>query len=97
MSGVLSFFAMLLSSAGLNKQEVLRAQFGPIGWPEIIIIALIIMLLFGARKLPEIGRGLGKAIANFKRSVKEEPPKIEEGDNESETDEEEKKEESKKK
>ena len=59
-------------------------MFGPIGWVEILIIFGLIMLLFGARKLPEIGRGLGKAISNFKRSVKEEPPLLEEDDAEEE-------------
>lgn len=40
-----------------------------IGLPEIIIILVIIFLIFGARKLPEIGSGLGKALKNFKNSV----------------------------
>lgn len=52
-------------------------MFGSLGWMEILLIFGIVMLIFGARKLPEIGRGLGKAIANFKRSVKEEPPLLE--------------------
>jgi sec-independent protein translocase protein TatA len=44
---------------------------GPIGLPEMLIILLIVILLFGASRLPEIGRGLGKGIRNFKESVKE--------------------------
>ena len=44
---------------------------GPIGLPELILIVLILLLVFGAAKLPEIGKGLGKAISNFKSSVKE--------------------------
>jgi sec-independent protein translocase protein TatA len=52
-------------------------MFGSLGIWEILVIFLIVMLLFGSRKLPEIGRGLGKAITNFKRSVKEEPDRIE--------------------
>ena len=44
---------------------------GPIGIPELIIIFLIIMLLFGASRLPEIGKGLGKGIRNFKESTRE--------------------------
>lgn len=47
------------------------AMFGPIGIPELIIILVIILLLFGASRLPEIGRGLGKGIKNFKESTKE--------------------------
>ena len=39
---------------------------------ELGIIALIIVLLFGTRKLPELGSGLGKAISNFRKSYKEE-------------------------
>ena len=46
-------------------------MFGPIGLPEMLIIVLIIILIFGATRLPEIGRGLGKGIRNFKESVKD--------------------------
>ena len=46
-------------------------MFGNIGIPELIIIFLIIMLLFGASRLPEIGRGLGKGIKNFKESTRD--------------------------
>ena len=46
-------------------------MFGPIGLPEVLIIVLILILIFGATRLPEIGRGLGKGIRNFKESVKE--------------------------
>ena len=50
--------------------------FGSIGIPELIIILVIILLLFGASRLPEIGRGLGKGIKNFKESTaKDEDPK----------------------
>ncbi len=37
-----------------------------IGWGEILIIALIILLLFGARKIPELMRGMGKGVKSFK-------------------------------
>ncbi len=40
-----------------------------LGVQELIIIFLIIMVLFGARKLPEIGKGLGKGIREFKRAT----------------------------
>ncbi|HKJ23535.1 MAG TPA: twin-arginine translocase TatA/TatE family subunit [Myxococcota bacterium] len=40
-----------------------------LGMTEILVIALIIALLFGARRLPELGSGLGKAIKNFKAGV----------------------------
>lgn len=44
---------------------------GRIGVPELIIIALVIIILFGARKLPEIGSALGKAIKEFRKAGKE--------------------------
>jgi len=45
-------------------------MFGTIGWPEIILILLVVLLLFGAKRLPEMGRALGKGIREFKRSIK---------------------------
>lgn len=53
-----------------------------IGMPELIIILVIILIVFGVGKLPEIGGGMGKAIKNFKSASKEgeapEDKKIEE-------------------
>ena len=43
-------------------------MFGPIGMPELILIFLVALLVFGPRKLPELGRSLGKGIAEFKRA-----------------------------
>ena len=40
-----------------------------LGLPELLIILLIVLLLFGASRLPQMGSGLGKAIKNFKESV----------------------------
>ena len=37
-----------------------------IGWGEILVIALIVLLLFGARKIPELMRGMGKGVKSFK-------------------------------
>ena len=42
-----------------------------LGTQELIIIFMIIMVLFGARRLPEIGSGIGKAIKNFKKATSE--------------------------
>ena len=42
-----------------------------IGMPELIIILVIILIIFGAGKLPEIGAGMGKAIKNFKGATSE--------------------------
>jgi sec-independent protein translocase protein TatA len=58
---------------------------GGLGMPELIIILVIILIIFGAGKLPEIGAGLGKGIKNFKSATKNpelkkediEPEKIE--------------------
>ncbi len=47
-----------------------------LGMPELIVILVIIVIIFGAGKLPEIGSGIGKGIKNFKEATKkEEPPK----------------------
>ena len=42
-----------------------------IGMPELIIILIIILIIFGAGKLPEIGSGIGKGIKNFKKATHE--------------------------
>jgi len=42
-----------------------------LGMPELIVILIIIMVLFGASRLPEIGRGIGQAIKNFKKATSE--------------------------
>ena len=41
-----------------------------IGWPELLLIVLVILLLFGAGRLPEISRQIGKAIQEFKKAFK---------------------------
>ena len=46
-------------------------MFGRLGIPELIIILAIIILIFGANRLPEIGRGIGRGIKNFKESTRE--------------------------
>jgi sec-independent protein translocase protein TatA len=46
-----------------------------IGPPEIIIIAIIVLLLFGGRKIPELMRGLGKGMKEFKDAQKDEDKK----------------------
>ncbi|HIU39062.1 MAG TPA: twin-arginine translocase TatA/TatE family subunit [Candidatus Limisoma intestinavium] len=43
--------------------------FGTLGWPEIIVIALIVLLLFGGKKIPELMRGIGKGIRSFKEGM----------------------------
>jgi sec-independent protein translocase protein TatA len=46
-------------------------MFGRLGLPELLIILFLIILIFGANRLPEIGRGIGRGIRNFKESTKE--------------------------
>lgn len=45
------------------------AFLGPVGWPEIVIILAIALLLFGGKKLPELARGLGRGLRHFKEEV----------------------------
>ena len=46
---------------------------GRIGMPELLIILAIIIVIFGANRLPGLGRGIGSAIRNFKEGIKDEP------------------------
>jgi sec-independent protein translocase protein TatA len=45
---------------------------GRIGMPELIIILLIVIVIFGANRLPQLGKGIGSAIKNFKEGMNEE-------------------------
>ena len=42
-----------------------------LGWTEVLLIFLIIVVIFGAKRLPEIGSSLGKGVTNFKKAMKE--------------------------
>jgi sec-independent protein translocase protein TatA len=42
---------------------------GPLSWPEILIILVVLLLLFGAKRLPEMGRSLGRGMREFKDAV----------------------------
>ncbi|MBA5867670.1 MAG: twin-arginine translocase TatA/TatE family subunit [Nitrospira sp. CR1.3] len=46
-------------------------MFGSLGFTELILILFIVLIIFGAGKLPQLGEGLGKAIKGFKKSVHE--------------------------
>ncbi len=54
------------------------------GLPEILIVLLIVILLFGAKRIPGLARGIGKSVTSFKAGMREEPEK-EETNEESET------------
>lgn len=51
------------------------ALLGPIGIPELVLILFIIVLIFGANRLPEIGRGIGRGIRNFREAVRNDEPR----------------------
>lgn len=52
--------------------------FGSLGAGEILLIALIVLLLFGGKKIPELMRGLGKGVNSFKKGMKEVDEEIKE-------------------
>jgi len=56
-----------------------------LGMPELLIILVIILIIFGASRLPEIGRGLGKGIRNFRESTSDQPKEIPPDEAESKT------------
>lgn len=47
------------------------------GWMELLVVLAIVLVVFGAGKLPQLGEGLGKAIKGFKKSVHEPEPQLE--------------------
>ena len=51
---------------------------GFLGTTELLIIAGVVVMLFGASKLPKLGGAVGESIKNFKKGIKDEPTKIEE-------------------
>ena len=62
---------------------------GPIGFQELIFILLILLIFFGAKKLPELAKGLGQGIKEFKKATREisedDVPKIEENNEKKES------------
>lgn len=52
------------------------------GWPEILVILLIVLVLFGAKRLPELARGIGQSLNEFKKAKNEFDKEIKEAVNE---------------
>lgn len=59
-------------------------MFGNLGAGEIILIVLVILLLFGAKKIPELARGIGKGMSEFKKGLKDVEDEIKNTDKASE-------------
>ena len=59
-------------------QSKRKKMFGSIGLPEIIVILALALLVFGPKKLPEVGRSIGRALREFRRTSDEIKDKIEE-------------------
>ena len=55
-------------------------MFGNLGAGEIILIVLVVLLLFGAKKIPELARGIGKGMSEFKKGIKDVETEIKSAD-----------------
>ncbi len=58
-------------------------MFGNLGAGEIILILLVILILFGAKKIPELAKGLGKGMSEFKKGLKDVESEIKDADKDS--------------
>lgn len=54
-----------------------------LGWPEITVIAIVALLIFGPKRIPELGGALGKTLRGFKEEMKTRPGELEEGEEDS--------------
>ncbi len=60
------------ASEYINTTGMIQSLFiGGIGLPEILVIALVVLLLFGGKKIPELMKGLGKGVRSFKEGLKD--------------------------
>lgn len=54
--------------------------FGSLGWPEIVLIALVILIFFGAKRIPDLMKSLGKGVKSFKQGINEIDEQINQAD-----------------
>ncbi len=57
-------------------------MFGSIGWPQLLIVLAIVLVIFGAKRVPEIGASFGKGIREFKKSLSDVDRSLKEPDRE---------------
>jgi sec-independent protein translocase protein TatA len=65
-----------------TSEEAQMFLFGPIGPTELLLILLIVIIIFGARRLPDLGKGLGEGIRNFKKGFGGKEPEEKKSDSE---------------
>jgi sec-independent protein translocase protein TatA len=61
-----------LPATRVNGQDLKELTMGRVGLPEMLVILAIVIIIFGANRLPQLGRGIGSAIKNFKEGIKSE-------------------------
>ena len=61
-------------------QTITYNMLAMLGWPEIAVICFVVLLLFGAKKLPELARGMGKGIREFKKASSDIGDELNRGD-----------------
>ena len=64
--------ALLSTKAPGTVQSRRSIAVGSLGLPELLVILFIVILIFGSNKLPQLGRGVGSAIKNFKEGMNDE-------------------------
>ena len=81
---ITNYFVSLSANKPKNEKKMKLLLFG-LGMQEIIVIALIVLLLFGGKKIPELMKGLGKGVKSFKdgmNEVDDEGEKVRKGESE---------------
>ena len=74
--------SVLLNQA-LNQMETILLFLGGVGFQEILLIGAVVLILFGAKRVPEFMKGLGKGVKEFKQGIKEVQDDIEKEDSKS--------------